>query len=61
MSAQDYFIPLTNEEIDQVSGAGDPFSDISLGLGAASVVAGGLAAVPTPARARRRRRRRAAG
>lgn len=39
---------LNAAEIDAIAG-GDPFGDISIGLGAAATVAGGLAAVPTPA------------
>lgn len=39
---------LTSIEIDAVDGAG-PLAGASLGLGAASVIGGGLACVPTPA------------
>jgi hypothetical protein len=36
------------EEINSISGAG-VFGDISLAMGAASVIGGGLATIPTPA------------
>lgn len=39
---------LVIEEISLVDGAG-PLAEASMGLGAASVVGGGLACIPTPA------------
>ena len=39
---------LTVDEISAVDGAG-PLGDASLALGAASVIGGGLACIPTPA------------
>lgn len=39
---------MTSQEVEQVSGAG-VFGQISAGLGGAAAVAGGLAAIPTPA------------
>lgn len=40
---------LSRDEIEVVRGARDVFTDISIALGAATTVAGGAAAIPTPA------------
>ena len=39
---------MTSQEVEQVSGGG-VFATIAFGMGTAAAIAGGLAAVPTPA------------